>query len=85
MCEEGPLRTRGGASAFHHQGGAVRPPVRPTQHGLRHHVGSAGTVCWRNSESVFRCVCVRVVCLRGDKWKDERNKVSKINVELDSM
>lgn len=53
MFEEGQLWASRGASAFHHQSGAVRATLSPTGHRLRHHVRSAGTVCWYVSECVF--------------------------------
>lgn len=53
MFEEGPLWAGGGAAAFHHQSGAVRPAQRSARHHLCHHVRSAGTVCV--SASVLRC------------------------------
>lgn len=73
MLEEGSLRASGGASAFHHQSGAVRPTLRPTGHRVCHHVRSAGAVprcvsvcvCFHVSERARACVAYACVCVTG--------------------
>lgn len=82
MFEERSLRSGRGASAFHHQSGAVRPTVRPTRHRLCHHVGSAGKVCFCVCVHVLTFVCiVRVqIYVIGRHGRKELN-VSKTDVE----